>query len=180
MQAVLVTLASALVALCISVQAATRTACFRGHNHIRTVHNHDHCAHALHAPKVALLFLTTGPLPHEELWRRWFEDVGSLVYTGCADDYGEHYLECAHERDGDPIGRQQLFTVPHYSADLTAARMPCFGLNCWEGVGKGSVPALLWPDAEGWLLHCLVWIKRFSDNRLLIACCMVHTKIVQA
>ena len=129
MHAVLVTLAVALVVLCISAQASTRTACFRGHNHIRTVYIHDHCAHALHTPKVALLFLITGLLPHEELWRRWFYGIGSLAFTGCAGDYGEHFLECTQERDADPIGRQQLFTVPHYPAYVTAVRTPSLVLN---------------------------------------------------
>ena len=130
MHAILVTLASALVALCSFAQASTRIACVRGHNHIRTVHTRDHCAHALHAPKVALLFLTTGPLPHEELWRRWFIDIGSLAFSGCAGDYGEHFLECTHERNADPIGQQQLFTVPHYSAYLAAVRTASFVLKC--------------------------------------------------
>ena len=32
----------------------------------------DECAAALHLPKLALLFLTVGSLPHDKLWSDWF------------------------------------------------------------------------------------------------------------
>lgn len=30
-------------------------------------------------PKLALLFLTRGPMPHREVWGRWFQSVAGLV-----------------------------------------------------------------------------------------------------
>ena len=35
----------------------------------------DQCAAALRMPKVALMFLTTGDMPHGKLWREWFESI---------------------------------------------------------------------------------------------------------
>ncbi len=35
----------------------------------------DDCAAALHLPKLALLFLTVGEMPHERLWSDWFASV---------------------------------------------------------------------------------------------------------
>ena len=35
----------------------------------------DQCAAALRMPKVALMFLTTGDMPHGKLWREWFEII---------------------------------------------------------------------------------------------------------
>ena len=39
----------------------------------------DDCANALAIPKVALMFLTTGPLYHEETWRLWFKSAAGVV-----------------------------------------------------------------------------------------------------
>ena len=83
----------------------------------------DRCAHALHYPKVALLFLTMGEMPHEPLWRLWFEELGNLVYRGCDPDAVEASEDCKNaaqrigaQRDGHPIASQQLFNVyvPNY------------------------------------------------------------------
>lgn len=35
----------------------------------------DECGPVVGMPKVALLFLTRGPMTHENLWSRWFEQA---------------------------------------------------------------------------------------------------------
>lgn len=37
------------------------------------------CDDLLHIPKVALMFLTPGKLPHERLWREWLEGAAGLL-----------------------------------------------------------------------------------------------------
>ena len=44
----------------------------------------DHCGAMLQMPKVALMFLTRGPMPHEELWNRWLASAAGLVAVDCA------------------------------------------------------------------------------------------------
>ena len=101
-----------LLLLLVSVHAAPDPACIAFHRHPRTVHSSDHCALALHSPKVALLFLTRGELPHEKLWRRWFEDLGSLAFSGCmVDRETDYFMKCTQERRADPISQQHLFSV---------------------------------------------------------------------
>ena len=39
----------------------------------------DACAQALSIPRVALLFLTTGDLYHEETWRLWLKSAGGMI-----------------------------------------------------------------------------------------------------
>jgi hypothetical protein len=39
----------------------------------------DGCADALHIPKVALMFLTTGNLHHEDVWRMWLRSAQGLL-----------------------------------------------------------------------------------------------------
>lgn len=39
----------------------------------------DDCANALGIPKVALMFLTPGPLHHEEVWKLWFKSAAGVV-----------------------------------------------------------------------------------------------------
>ena len=98
--------------LLLSAHAAPEPACTTLHRHLRTVHSSDHCAMALRMPKVALLFLVRGELPHKELWRRWFEELGSLAFRGCMADWEtDHFMECAHERRADPISQQHLYSV---------------------------------------------------------------------
>ena len=46
----------------------------------------DHCGAMLHMPKVALMFLTRGPMPHEELWNRWLASAAGLVAVDCASN----------------------------------------------------------------------------------------------
>ena len=49
------------------------------------LHNHpDQCGAMLQMPKVALMFLTRGPMPHEELWNRWLASAAGLVAVDCA------------------------------------------------------------------------------------------------
>lgn len=47
---------------------------------------------ALGSPKVALLFLTKGPMPHEGAWRLWLSSAAGLLpvreaQVGCAGVY---------------------------------------------------------------------------------------------
>jgi hypothetical protein len=100
-----------LQALFATALAVSSPVCLGRNHHLRAVHLEDHCAMALHAPNVALLFLTRGDMPLEKIWRRWFDEVGDLAFSGCLDEYGSEFLECAHKRRADPIGRQQLYTV---------------------------------------------------------------------
>lgn len=37
----------------------------------------------LQIPKVAIMFLTQGPMPHEALWGRWLESITGLMPTLC-------------------------------------------------------------------------------------------------
>lgn len=43
----------------------------------------DECGALLQMPKVALMFLTRGPMPHEELWNRWLASAAGLVAVDC-------------------------------------------------------------------------------------------------
>ena len=97
--------------LLLSVHAAPEPACIALHRHISTVHSSDHCAMALRMPKVALLFLVRGELPHKELWRRWFEELGSLAFRGCMAERTDDFMECTHARPPDPLSQQHLFSV---------------------------------------------------------------------
>lgn len=47
-------------------------------------HHEDQCGALLQMPKVALMFLTRGPMPHEELWNRWLASAAGLVAVDCA------------------------------------------------------------------------------------------------
>ena len=47
-------------------------------------HHADQCGALLQMPKVALMFLTRGPMPHEELWNRWLASAAGLVAVDCA------------------------------------------------------------------------------------------------
>ena len=131
MRSLPVALTSMLLALCLIAQAARGPVCDRKHHHPRAIHTADHCAHSLHAPKVALLFLTRGPLPLEPVWRRWFLEIAGLAYTGCADGDNDHVQKCGREREADPIAQQHMYTVqqPMLSA-LTYARTMLSLLAC--------------------------------------------------
>ncbi|KAK9787631.1 hypothetical protein WJX73_008336 [Symbiochloris irregularis] len=43
----------------------------------------DECGPAVGMPKVALLYLTRGPMAHEQLWSTWFEQAAGLVRADC-------------------------------------------------------------------------------------------------
>ncbi len=43
----------------------------------------DDCAAALHLPKLALLFLTVGTMPHDKLWSDWFAAAKGKCCTLC-------------------------------------------------------------------------------------------------
>ena len=100
-----------------SVVAHTKVepACHKEHFHRRIVHTGSRCASALRAPKVAMLFLTRGDMPHERLWRRWFGELDSIAFRGCKQNSSaDQFVECALELEqqhNDPIARQHLFSV---------------------------------------------------------------------
>ena len=92
--------------------------CLDSRMHYSIYPQNDRCAHSTQSVKVALLFLNMGEMPHEAMWRRWFEDIGGLVYRGCKPDAQEAPGECsAHlqssgpEAPGGPIAAQHLFNV---------------------------------------------------------------------
>ena len=86
--------------------------CVVSHNHLRVVRKHDYCALALRAPKVALLFLLVGNVPHEKVWIRWFSDVGATAFSACRDwSKTEQFLTCTQPVRADPIAQQHLFSV---------------------------------------------------------------------
>jgi len=41
------------------------------------------CPGVLQLPKVAMMFLTQGPMPHEPLWEAWLAGISGLVPTLC-------------------------------------------------------------------------------------------------
>ncbi len=41
------------------------------------------CPEQLQIPKVAMMFLTQGPMPHEELWKRWLASIAGFIPTLC-------------------------------------------------------------------------------------------------
>lgn len=102
-----VLLATLLAAPC----SAAEPTCLRLQRALRPIRSEDHCAMAFEAPKVALLYLTRGEMPHEKVWRRWFSEVGRKAFTGCTYGPGDHFLECSHDRRSDPIAQQHLFSV---------------------------------------------------------------------
>lgn len=98
--------------------AQSSPACVRP-QHFRTIPRADRCAYGVHAPKVALLFLVRGNMPHEALWRRWFEEVDSTVFSGCALRDSDKPATCYRKERSDPIARQELFSVfVHSSPDF--------------------------------------------------------------
>lgn len=59
------------------------------------------CPEVLQVPKVAMLFLTQGPMPHEELWKRWLASIAGTIPTLCLGN-----AVCA--RGGLPVSSQSL------------------------------------------------------------------------
>lgn len=92
-----------------------------------TCRHTDLCTQLFRIPKVAIMFLTKGNMPHEELWRMWFASAeGRLPYQQAADGVcaansmavANALLEtmrqvCAPDAQGlqSPIMRQHLFSV---------------------------------------------------------------------
>ena len=101
----------------VAAYSQVEPACHKEHFHHRIVHAGSRCAGALRAPKVAMLFLTRGEMPHEQLWRRWFGELDSVAFRGCMQNSSaDQFVECALElelRHIDPIARQHLFSVRH-------------------------------------------------------------------
>jgi len=82
------------------------------------------CGASIGSPKVALLFLTKGAMPHDAMWAAWLEGAAGLVAADCAAD-----AACAEAGGGtpggavlsrlqeecaagtDPLSRQGLFSV---------------------------------------------------------------------
>ena len=50
----------------------------------------DACAAALHLPKLALLFLTVGSLPHDKLWSDWFSSAKGKTFTAPSSNFDSH------------------------------------------------------------------------------------------
>lgn len=87
----------------------------------------DLCAQLFRIPKVAIMFLTKGDMPHEQLWRMWFSSAeGRLPYQQAAEGVcaannvavADALLDtmrqvCAPDAHGavSPIRRQHLFSV---------------------------------------------------------------------
>ena len=57
----------------------------------------DQCAAALRMPKVALMFLTTGDMPHGKLWREWFESIAGEGPCRSAPAYASSCMERCSE-----------------------------------------------------------------------------------
>ncbi len=88
---------------------------------------------------MALLFLTRGDMPLERVWRRWFEEVGDLAFSGCLEKPGSEFLKCARARREDPIGRQQLYMV---------RRLRAAPLSCQDACEQGLGPERCLSDTE--------------------------------
>jgi hypothetical protein len=68
--------------------------------------------------KIALLFLTTGDMPHENLWRRWLEQAAGLIplevlqRPSCSKERLKHLKARCQPRPGtDAVDAQYLFTI---------------------------------------------------------------------
>lgn len=91
----------------------------------------DPCSSALRAPKVALMFLTRGPMHHEELWTRWLASAANLVpadllrFVNCTDSFVEQLRRmCQAPQGAGALEAQHLFTVyVHSQPDFTGALM---------------------------------------------------------
>eukprot|EP00884_Botryococcus_braunii_P016679 jgi/Botrbrau1/3695/Bobra.0008s0022.1 len=78
----------------------------------------DPCSSSLRAPKVALMFLTRGPMHHEGLWTRWLASAAGLVpadllrFANCTDSYVAHLRNiCRAPLDAGAVEAQHLFTI---------------------------------------------------------------------
>lgn len=78
----------------------------------------DPCSSSLRAPKVALMFLTRGPMHHEELWTRWLASAAGLVpadllrFANCTDSYVAHLRNiCQPPPGAGALEAQHLFTI---------------------------------------------------------------------
>ena len=109
-------LLAALWCVLAATQAASASSCLRGQHHLRTVPAADQCAYATHTPRVALLFLVRGDMPHERLWERWFSSVDSTVYAGCVPRGSAMPAVCASRAGVDAIARQELYNVYIHSS----------------------------------------------------------------
>lgn len=114
----------ALLAALWYVLATTRAisvvpSCLKASHHLRTVPAADECAYATRTPRVALLFLVKGYVPHERLWERWFRSIDSMVYAGCLPRGSAAPAGCASRAGRTVIARQELFNVyVHSSPDF--------------------------------------------------------------
>jgi hypothetical protein len=81
--------------------------------------------------KIALLFLTRGPMPHERLWARWLEGAVGLVpmeilrERNCSKAHvNELRFACQAHPGVDPVEAQHLFTIYiHPKPDYPRARL---------------------------------------------------------
>lgn len=61
------------------------------------------CAVALPTPRVALLFLTVGPMPHEALWEAWLRSAGGLVPKASLAAKGAFCLKMCRKGRGEDL-----------------------------------------------------------------------------
>lgn len=139
----------------------------------------DACAQALALPRVALLFLTQGPMPHSPTWRLWFEVAAGLLpapalreacrpkaalalapdlLAACAAGAGgaAAHPAAAAAAAGDAIARQHLFSVyVHAPPSFPGHRGP--GAAAGDAANASSLAQALWAGrlvrgrlATGW------------------------------
>lgn len=76
---------------------------------------HDACDALLQIPKVAMLFLTPGALPHERLWREWLQGAASLLPVPSV---------VAYARRGWGLDRHRLAELQAVCTPLLDAELP--------------------------------------------------------
>ena len=109
-------LLAALWCVLAATQAASVPSCLKAQHHLRTVPAADQCAYATRTPRVALLFLVKGDMPHERLWERWFRSIDSTVYAGCMPRGSAAPAGCTSRAGMNAIARQELFNVYVHSS----------------------------------------------------------------
>jgi len=98
---------------------------------------------SLRVPKVALLFLTRGPMPHESMWALWLEAAAGalpqeLAYMICRQEPSvwrtlEHTCGVLAAAPS-VLNRQALFSVyVHASPNFEGGQLLCDEYECWIG-----------------------------------------------
>lgn len=93
--------------------------CVMSRSHLSIKRKHNHCALALRAPKVALLFLLVGEMLQKEVWVHWFSKVGATAFNACRGwSKTEQFLTRMQQVDADPIAQQHVGTRAAGAAGL--------------------------------------------------------------